>query len=377
MEYSQLATEVPHLPAQQHGSQESVAEVLMAIDSGHNNVIGCSMFNISDETLHVAEDIPRAPRQLIDYVERCISLDEQRIQVVASVDFSALSTREKLRTWGFDIASESGLTDIDLWVQRDQIGCVSAILSELRRKSYLMNTTSACERNHRIRSIKATGVRHEMINTLKKVRNAKLCVDLLRKGVDRCSMVENFCGSVWSNIRGFVIHALKLRDQIDAFMNKPTGFLHNAASRIHRQSLTSIGEILQRTVDFDQAEYNTRPTIMVGIDPQLDKMRRDYDALGLFLEKIALSITQRVPEWAARRIKSCIFLPHVGFLIAVELNTDIGMNSFLPIKDNGDIWDEFFVADGAVYYKNNQMRHLDARFGDIYRNIAGMDSPLF
>lgn len=244
-----------------------------------------------------------------------------------------------------------------------------------------------------------TGVRHEMIKTLKKVRNAKMCVDLLRKGVDRCSMAENFCGSVWSNIRGFVIHALKLRDQIDAFMNKPTGFLHNvcyyhhhlnipsaspdrtdfvqAASRIHRQSLTSIGEILQRTVDFDQAEYNIRPTIMVGIDPQLDKMRRDYDALGLFLEKIALSITQQVPEWAARRIKSCIFLPHVGFLIAVELNPDIEMSSFLSIKDNGDIWDEFFVADGAVHYKNNQMRHLDAQFGDIYRNIAGMDSPLF
>jgi len=72
-----------------------------------------------------------------------------------------------------------------------------------------------------------TGVRQEMIKTLKKVRNAKLCVDLLRKGVDRCSMIENFGGSVWSNIRGFVIHALKLRDQVDAFTNNSTDFLHN------------------------------------------------------------------------------------------------------------------------------------------------------
>ncbi|KAG5978521.1 hypothetical protein E4U55_006128 [Claviceps digitariae] len=485
MDIFQNAIEVPHRLTQQDRSQESVPEALMAIDGSHDNVIGCSLFTISDEILHVAEDIPRsdlnlldhfaalpqptlvllssrAPRQLLEYVERCILLDKQRIQVVASVDFSAASAREKLCSWGFDIASESRPSDIDLWLQRDQIGCVSAILSELRRKSYLKDALSADARDHRIRCIKAfrlttyvlcspetlqslqvfaaelyskgqswgikgaaqfemqsvslhsllqnlthtpqgkarlrtflrnplsdkgiiesrqqaisllldhqrTGVRQEMIKTLKKVRNVKLCVDLLRKGVDHYSMIGNFGGSVWSNIRGFVIQALKLRDQIGAFTNNSTGFLHNVASRIHRQSLASIGEILHRTVDFDQAEYNGRPTVMVGIDPQLDRMRRDYDALGLFLEKIALSIIHQVPEWAAKRIKSCIFLPQVGFLIAVELNTDTGMRPSPLGNDNDDVWEEFFVADGAVHYKNNRMRHLDAQFGDIYRDIA-------
>ncbi|KAG5953360.1 hypothetical protein E4U53_005836 [Claviceps sorghi] len=485
MENPQYAIQVPRQPMQQDDPPESSVEILMAIDGSHDNVIGCSFFNVSDEILHVARDIPRsdldllehfaafpqstlvllssrAPRQLLDYVQRCISPDQQRIQVVASVDFSASSAREKLCSWGFDLASELHQPGVDLCLQRDQIGCVSAILSEFRRQSYLKNTMSTGSRNHRIRSVKtfcltayvlcspetlqslqifpaephsqgqSWGIRgtaqfkmqsvslynllqnlthtpqgrvrlraflrnplsnlgiiesrqraisllldhqrlevlQEMVRTLKKVRNVKLCVDVLRKGVDRCSMMQNFGGSVWSNIRGFVIHALKLRDQIDAFTNSQTAFLHNAASRIHRQSLTSIGEMLHRTVDFDQTDYNVRPTVMVGVDPQLDRMRRDYDALGLFLEKTALSARHQVPEWAARRIKACIFLPHVGFLIAVEVNADEGTTSFPLVTNNDDIWEEFFVADGAVHYKNNRMRHLDAQFGDIYRDIA-------
>ncbi|KAG6010194.1 hypothetical protein E4U21_007671 [Claviceps maximensis] len=446
MANSQHAIEMPRPPTQQNGSQESVAEVLMAIDGSHDNVIGCSLFNVSDEILHVAEDIPRsdlnllehfaalppstlvllssrAPRQLLEYVERCISPDKQRMQVVASVDFSAPSAREKLGNWGFDIESESRQPDIDLWLQRDQNsvsrdslrtsqkvifptelpskgqawgikGATQFEMPSMSLYNLLQNLTNTPQGKIRLRTFlrnplssiaviesrqqaisvlldhQRLGVRQGIIATLKKVRNVKLCVDLLRKGVDRCSMVENFGGSVWSNIRGFVTHALKLREQLDAFTNNPTGFLHNAASRIRRQALTSIGEMLFRTVDFDQAEYNVRPTVMAGVDSQLDRKRRDYDALGLFLEKIALSIIHEVPAWAARRIKSCIFLPQVGFLIAAESNADTGMNSFTLLNNNDDVWEEFFVADGAIHYKNNRMRHLDAQFGDIYRDIA-------
>lgn len=82
------------LAIQRNGSQESVTEVLMAIDSRDNNVMGCAFFDDSSEILHVSEDIPRsnlelldhftifaqptsvlvssrAPRQVLEYVERC------------------------------------------------------------------------------------------------------------------------------------------------------------------------------------------------------------------------------------------------------------------------------------------------------------------
>ncbi|GAB0137774.1 hypothetical protein EsDP_00006027 [Epichloe bromicola] len=109
---------------------------------------------------------------------------------------------------------------------------------------------------------------------------------------------------------------------------------------------------------------------MVGIDPELDRLRRDYDGLSSFLEKIAQSIIHQVPEWAAKHVKSCIFLPQVGFLIAMERNDDTELSSFQATIDKHDIWEQFFIADGAVHYKNNRMRHLDEQFGDIYCDIA-------
>lgn len=97
-------------------------------------------------------------------------------------------------------------------------------------RSPLSNLEAIESRQQAINSLldcQNTEVLQEMIKTLKKVRNAKICVELLRKGVDSSSMNPNFGGSVWSNIRGFVIHAMKLRDQIGAFTNNTTDFLHN------------------------------------------------------------------------------------------------------------------------------------------------------
>ncbi|KAG6038685.1 hypothetical protein E4U41_003879 [Claviceps citrina] len=298
MENSQYVVEMPDQLTQQDSSQKASEEVVMAVDIREDNVIGCALFNISDEILHVAEDVPRSDLDLLAIIE-----------------------------------------------SRQQ--AINLLLDRQR-----------------------TGELQEMIKTLKKIRNAKLYVDLLRKGVDRSSLMQNVGGSVWTNVRDFVNYALKLRDQINAFTNDQTEFLNNAASRIHRRSLTSIGEMLHSTVDFKQAEYDVRPTIMVGVDVELDRMRRDYDGLGAFLETIARSVVNRVPDWVAKRIKSCIFLPQVGFLIAVKWNSDIEMSSFHSEIDKDDVWEEFFVADGAVHYKNNRMRHLDERFGDIYRDIA-------
>lgn len=116
---------------------------------------------------------------------------------------------------------------------------------------------------------------------------------------------------------------------------------------------------------------------MIGVDLELDRLRREYDGLSRFLEKIYQSIVQQVPKQVASQIKSCIFLPQVGFLIAVEWNADAELSSFLSANNKDDVWEQYFVSDGAVHYKNNRIRHLDEHFGDIYRDIAGMNFSPF
>lgn len=63
------------------------------------------------------------------------------MQVVASVDFSATSAREKLSTWGIDPASDSCQINIDLWLKNRQVRpngslVVSKLLTQSPRTWY-------------------------------------------------------------------------------------------------------------------------------------------------------------------------------------------------------------------------------------------------
>jgi DNA mismatch repair protein MSH5 len=91
-----------------------------------------------------------------------------------------------------------------------------------------------------------------------------------------------------------------------------------------------------------------------------------------FLADIVERTVQAAPGWAAAYIKSCIFLPQLVFLIATELDTDTGKGRYVGNRHKSDHWDQVFVADGLVHYKNDDMRSLDEQFGDVYYEITGM-----
>lgn len=133
----------------------------------------------------------------------------------------------------------------------------------------------------------------------------------------------------------------------------------------------AVGELISSTIDFEQSEYRERPTVRLGIYEDLDRLKRHYDGMNSFLAEVVQRTIQASPSWAASYIRSCIFLPQLGFLLAIELDPETGYSKYRGERENGDCWEQLFVADGAVHYKNNDMRHLDEQFGDIYCEIAG------
>lgn len=116
-----------------------------------------------------------------------------------------------------------------------------------------------------------------------------------------------------------------------------------------------------------------RTAVKQGVDANLDELKRRYDAMEQFLTSVATKLQEQVPEWARRYVQNCTFLPQLGFLTAVSLNPNTGEGNY-DGEGLEDAWERMFVAEGSVYFKNRQMREMDAEFGDAYCMIIGEDS---
>lgn len=93
-----------------------------------------------------------------------------------------------------------------------------------------------------------------------------------------------------------------------------------------------------------------------------------------FLTEVINHMSRELPEWARKYIRSCIFLPQIGFLTVVEPNPVTGNGQYEGEGMVGDAWEKLFAADGAVCYKNSYMRELDEEYGDMYCQIGGKTS---
>lgn len=133
-----------------------------------------------------------------------------------------------------------------------------------------------------------------------------------------------------------------------------------------------VGELVDKTIDFDQSTEQYRPSVKEGIDPELDQLKRLYGGMPSFLSKVVKQVSRNIPEWAHRYIQSCVFLPQLGFLTMVEFDPQTKSAKYEGEGATDDKWEQLFTANGAVCYKNRYMRELDEQFGDMYCQIGGM-----
>lgn len=129
--------------------------------------------------------------------------------------------------------------------------------------------------------------------------------------------------------------------------------------------------MISRTLDFEESESRRRTSVKAGIDPQLDALKRWYDGMGVFLTEVVNRLSQSLPEWARPYIRSCVFLPQLGFIVAVEQDPNTGNGKYEGEGAGHERWSNLFTAEGTVYYKNRFMSELDEQYGDLYSEIGG------
>ena len=117
-----------------------------------------------------------------------------------------------------------------------------------------------------------------------------------------------------------------------------------------------------------QSKEQHRIVINHHVDAELDQRKRLYEGLSDMLSEVARDIAQTVPLNLPHEM-NVIYFPQIGFLITIPMDIDTGRS--LWEGSDTDVWEKMFSSDAIVYYKNQQMRQLDERFGDIYGEICG------
>ncbi|RBR03834.1 hypothetical protein FVER53590_01506 [Fusarium verticillioides] len=211
----------------------------------------------------------------------------------------------------------------------------------------------------------------QLTSTLRKIRNMRTTLAQLRKGIEFPSAGQSFDRGVWATIQKFTAQALTLREMIGLFNGgSDIVIFKKLIHTLEPASLVVVGDMINKTIDFEQSKARHRSSVRTGIDTQLDELKRRYDGMDSFLTEVVNQLNRELPQWARKYVRSCIFLPQIGFLTVVESNRLTGNGHYEGEGTAVGDWKKLFTADGAVCYKNSYMRELDEEYGDMYCQIG-------
>ncbi|KAI1115243.1 muts domain V-domain-containing protein [Nemania sp. NC0429] len=201
---------------------------------------------------------------------------------------------------------------------------------------------------------------------LRKIKDMKYIVLLLRKGIDSIGRKISVGNSVWAMLQKFAAYSIQLRESLRSLPGaEMVGIVRKVIEVIDLFQIRQVGELITETIDFEQSVERGRTAIKQGVDADLDERKRNYDGMEHFLARVITTLRSTIPEWARKYLQNCIFFPQLGFLTVVSINPQTGKGNY-DGEGLSDTWECMFVADGSAYYKNRQMKEMDEEFGDSY-----------
>ncbi|KAL7959046.1 muts domain V domain-containing protein [Trichoderma compactum] len=172
-------------------------------------------------------------------------------------------------------------------------------------------------------------------------------------------------------LRRFASQSLKLREVAIAFSNpNQSCIIRRIIDGIPPPTFNLVGSMIDRVVNFEEAKFQQRYSVKPGIDVELDKLKWLYDGMDSLLTEVANSVTQDLPMWARRHIKSCIFLPQLGFLTVVKQDSQQTNGIFDVECIRDDPWKKSFTDNEMAYYKNRHMTDLDNQEVEVMQKLA-------
>lgn len=211
----------------------------------------------------------------------------------------------------------------------------------------------------------------ELTRNLRKVKNVRSSIAHLQRGVDCPGRRVSITNNVWATLQRFALHALNIRGilaQMQTTEELPLAL--RVMQTVQPPAIYQVGELVSRTIDFEQSRERERTAVKHGVDVKLDEMKRSYNGMEDFLTEVNEKIRRDIPAWAQPYVQGSVFYPQLGFLAMVSLNPETGRSEYEG-EGMDEIWERMFVNEGVVYCKNRMMRQMDEQFGDAYCMIMG------
>ncbi len=171
--------------------------------------------------------------------------------------------------------------------------------------------------------------------------------------VVRDLQIGNFKGSIWKQLRSFLIIAIRLKDYIESsesliVCDKFKDFV----GEFDLECVRKLRQWLEDVIDFESDIDNIR--IKVGYDQELEDLRQSYDRMEMSLSNVSKDLGLQVG------IEIVIaYIPQFGYLIAIEKEESGGTRVFSGFE-------QVFSTSTTTYYKNDTMTGMDLEFGDLY-----------
>ncbi|KAL6169067.1 hypothetical protein ACJQWK_05427 [Exserohilum turcicum] len=208
-----------------------------------------------------------------------------------------------------------------------------------------------------------------LVQNLKHIGNMRVTMTNLRKGVSGSTGgAGGFAKSIWTSIRAFAFHALKIKDTLQDVLGGENLTIRNKVfEKLEGYHLAQIGRKISETIDLKGSVEQGRTVIMPGIDEELDQMKLTLDSLDDLLNQVARKLSEKMPV-SLRATLNVIYFPQIGFLCTTPINPDTGNAIYSGSLDRP--WERMFVTEEQVYFKNSETREMDDHFGDVYGIIS-------
>jgi DNA mismatch repair protein MSH5 len=157
------------------------------------------------------------------------------------------------------------------------------------------------------------------------------------------------------------------RSNIDVGVESYMNFIVQLLQRCNVTTLQSLFERITSVIDEEATFERKAIVIQPGHNIQLDKFKQEFDRLEETLSAAGERLVQRMPHLC--ELVKVIFLPQVGFLVAVQDQIDW--------SEIGVLTDDFafvFTEAGKSFFKNDDVRELDEDIGDLDAYIKDIEA---